>query len=172
VDGDAAGMARRGVAVNGLDPAQAAVAGSWGPAWLEWLLNETNQAEIRGVKDNARIVWYHSFTAAGPAPDEVAWCSSAQCAAFESNGIRSTRSKSAVSWTTWGVKLLQPRLGAVLCFGKSDPDAKGTGHVAQCAGWNAKWVLALGGNQGNKVSVAPRLRSTVIDIRWPTGVPL
>lgn len=146
-------------------------AAGWGPMWLEWLLNELNQAEIPGVKDNPRIVWYHGFTAAGEAPDEVPWCSSAQCAAFESCGIRSTRSKAAVSWRSWGIGLKALRLGAVLYFGKADPDAKGTGHVAQCAGWNDRWVLALGGNQADRLSVAPRLRSTVVDIRWPAGVP-
>jgi uncharacterized protein (TIGR02594 family) len=146
-------------------------AAGWGPRWLEWLLNEVNQAEIPGIKDNPRIRYYHSFTAAGEAPDEVAWCSSTQCAAFETAGIRSTRSKAAASWKTWGIGLQQLRLGAVLYFGKADLDAKGTGHVAQAAGWNGKWVLALGGNQSNRVSVAPRLRSTIEAVRWPEGVP-
>jgi uncharacterized protein (TIGR02594 family) len=149
---------------------QVAELGAWGPAWLEWLLNEVEQREVPGTRDNPRIVYYHSFTNGGPAPDEVAWCSSVQCAAFETQRIRSTRSKAAASWLTWGTR--SPlRIGAVGVFGKSDPDAKGTGHVVQIAGWNALWVLCGGGNQANQVSFARRPRAGLMDVRWPLGVP-
>jgi len=151
--------------VHPVDIATAAL-GSWGPPWLEWMLSELGQREIAGTRHNPRITWYHSFTAAGEAPDEVAWCSSILCAAFEQQGILSTRNKGAVSWKTWGDP--SPlRLGAVLYFGKSDPDARGTGHVALCGGWNGSRVLALGGNQGNAVSAAHRARETIDAIRWP-----
>lgn len=142
--------------------------GGWAPPWLEWLLNELGEREIVGAKDNPRIVYYHGFTAAGTAPDEVAWCSSVQCAAFENFGIRSTRSKAAASWATWGVASAL-RLGAVGLFGKADPDAKGTGHVFNVCGWNARYVLGIGGNQGNQMSVARRERSALVAVRWPKG---
>lgn len=143
---------------------------TWGPPWLEMILGEVGVREIPGAKDHPRIRWYHGFTAAGPAPDEVPWCSSLQCAMFESCGIHSTRSKAAISWKTWGVQ--SPlRLGAVAFFGHADPDAKGTGHVGQIAGWNDQYVLCIGGNQGNMVSAALRARALIDTLRWPMGVP-
>lgn len=138
---------------------------AWGPPWLDWMLNEMHEREVPGVVDNPRIVWYHGFTAAGEAPDEIPWCSSGQCAAFESVGIRSTRSKAASSWLRWGSASLL-RLGATLVFRR----VGGSGyHVASCAGWNNLYVLALGANQGNGWSVVRRKREDLVDVRWPSG---
>lgn len=143
--------------------------GLWAPPWLVWALGELGQKEIPGPRENARIRWYHSFTAAGPASEDVPWCSSGLCAAFEDGAkVRSTRSKAAVSWATWG-DASPLRLGAVLLFGKSDPDAKGTGHVALCGGWSDDRVLAVGANQGNAWSAAHRERSALAAVRWPKG---
>lgn len=140
---------------------------AWGPPWMLWALGEIGVHEIPGPKSNPRIEWYHSFTAAGEAPDEVAWCSSFVNAGMISSGYPGTRSKAASSWRGYGVRNgLQ--VGAILVFGKSDPDAKGTGHVGFCAGWNGRYVLVLGGNQNQQVSVARRDISALVDVRMPT----
>jgi uncharacterized protein (TIGR02594 family) len=142
----------------------------WGPPWLEWALGELGVGEAPGDRDNPRIRYYHNFTAAGEAPDSVPWCSSFVNAAMAAAVIKGTRSKAASSWAEWGIG--SPlRLGAVLFFGKADPDAKGTGHVALCAGWSGKHVLALGGNQSNQVSAVLRPLERVEACRWPLGVP-
>jgi len=122
--------------------------------------------EAPGDKDHPRIVWYHSHTAAGAAPDSVAWCSSLVNAGMQSCGYPGTRNKAASSWLRYGVpyKLC---LGGILVFGKSDPDSKGTGHTGWCAGWSSEWVLCLGGNQQNRVSVARRPISALLDVRMP-----
>jgi uncharacterized protein (TIGR02594 family) len=149
-----------------LTSGQLAPAQPWGPPWLLWGLGELGVLEADGDKDNPRIVWYHSFTSAGKAPDGVPWCSSYVNAGMQECGYPGTRSKAASSWLAYGVpyKLC---LGGILVFGKSDPDAKGTGHVGWCAGWSNEWVLCLGGNQAQRVSVVRRPIRTVLDVRMP-----
>ena len=140
---------------------------AWAPPWVLWMLNEMYMREVAGIKNNPRIEWYHSHTAAGEAADEVPWCSSIQCAAMASCGLPHTRSKAASSWRTYGAPTLL-KIGAILVFGKSDPDATGTGHVGNCVGYSDRYVLCLGGNQGNEVNVARRLVSSLVDVRWPS----
>lgn len=139
---------------------------AWGPPWLLWALGELGVLEADGAKDNPRIVWYHSHTSAGAAPDSVAWCSSFVNAGMQAAGYPGTRSKKASSWLAYGVpyKLC---LGGILVFGKSDPAANGTGHVGWCAGWSDEWVLCLGGNQSNRVSVVRRPIKSLVDVRMP-----
>lgn len=50
---------------------------------------------------------------------------------------------------------------------------KGGGHVFFIVGQSADGsrLMALGGNQGDKVSIAPILKSEVTAIRWPGGQP-
>lgn len=149
------------ITADQLVPAQA-----WGPPWVLWALGEMAVLEVPGPGSNARIEWYHSFTAAGRAPDDVAWCSSALNAGMITAGYPGTRSKQASSWLRYGVpyKLC---VGGILVFGKSDPDSKGTGHVAWCAGWSAEWVLALGGNQNNRFSCVRKPITSLLDVRMP-----
>jgi uncharacterized protein (TIGR02594 family) len=143
---------------------------AWSHAWLVWALGELGTKESNGTEDNPRIVFYHSHTNGGPAPDSMPWCSSFINAAMAHAKITGTRSKAAASWTHWGVET-PLRLGAVLLWGKADPDAKGTGHVALCAGWDDRHVLAIGGNQGNQVSAVLKPRQGLITQRWPAHMP-
>jgi surface antigen len=52
-------------------------------------------------------------------------------------------------------------------FGKADPDAAGTGHVAFCVGIDGDSVLVLGGNQRDAVTIASRPKSRIVSVRWP-----
>lgn len=127
---------------------------------------ELGQREIKGKEDNPRIREYHSITSAGEAADEVPWCASFVGWCLEKSGIRSTRSKAASSYITWGQPCdLEP--GAIVVFGKSDPDAKGTGHVAFLIGVDGENVLVLGGNQGNAVTKAWRKKANIAACRAP-----
>jgi uncharacterized protein (TIGR02594 family) len=106
--------------------------------------------EIPGPTDNPQIVKFHGATAAGAAPDDVAWCSSFLCYVFEQLGIPHTRSKSSQSWLAWGVSCDGPTVGAVAII--SHPGGKG--HVGLVVGVTAQGrVLLLGGNQSNTVSI-------------------
>ncbi len=136
------------------------------PPWLARARRELGVKEVKGSGHCARILQYHVATKLKAASDEVAWCSSFLAWVVEGEGIRSTRSAAAKSWATWGKPThLQP--GAVIVFGKSDPDAVGTGHVALCVGVEGDNVLVLGGNQNDAVTIAKRPKSRIVAVRWP-----
>jgi uncharacterized protein (TIGR02594 family) len=139
------------------------------PRWVAVALREIGVVEdVRPGKSHPRIEAYHAVTRGGASPDDVPWCSSLVCWTMEQAGIPSTRSKAAASWATWG-EAVMPRLGAVVLFGKSDPDAKGTGHVGIALGVSGGEVYVLGGNQKNRVSVATRKVRDAVAWRWPTA---
>lgn len=141
------------------------------PRWMAVFFGELGVLEdTRPGKSNPRIEQYHGVTRGGPAFDDVAWCSSALCWGFEACGIASPRTKRAADWAPWGQAVEGWPFGCVLVFGKSDPDAKGSGHVALCCGVSAKDVFVFGGNQDNRWSFARRAQSGVLARRWPLSV--
>jgi uncharacterized protein (TIGR02594 family) len=123
--------------------------------------------EIPGEADHPLIRWWHSLTYTGETDDEVPWCSSFV------NGVtwelRLPRSKSARarSWLNVGMQVdgiddaVIGRDVVILSRGNS-PTA---GHVGFYAGADANDVRLLGGNQGNKVSIAPYSRHRILGIR-------
>jgi uncharacterized protein (TIGR02594 family) len=140
------------------------------PVWLEIAFLELGVREdTRPGKSNPRIEEFHAATAGGRANQSVPWCSSWMCWVMERAGFSSTKSKAAASWSTWGDScgLL---LGSVVIFGKSDPDAAGTGHVAILLGTLRDECFVIGANQRNAVSIATKKLSTVVATRWPRSV--
>lgn len=68
----------------------------------------------------------------------------------------------ARAWLDWGVPVA-PVVGCVVVF-----ERKGGGHVGLLVGKDeAGRLLVLGGNQGNKVSIAPFDPKRMIGCRWP-----
>ncbi len=134
--------------------------------WLQAARRELGIKEVRGTMNNPRIVWYHSFSKLRAKNDEVPWCASFVNAMLETSGIRTPRSAAASSFASWG-KECPLQDGAVVVFGKADPDAGGTGHVAFCVGVEGDNVLVLGGNQNNAVTIAKRPKSRIVAVRWP-----
>lgn len=132
-------------------------------------------AEIHGPQHNGFIQWCFSLCSLSPeTPDETPWCS-AFC-----NGIawmmRLPRSKSAAarSWLAIGqpipVEQAQPGNDVViLARGEGQqPGAEiiaAPGHVGFFAGLEVGRVHLLGGNQGDRVSVAPFPRARILGVR-------
>lgn len=122
-------------------------------------------AEIPGEKDNARILAYHSTTTLRATDDEVAWCSSFVNWCIQRAGINGTRSAAARSWMSWGERLDTPRLGALVVYRR--PPSDWSGHVHFFVEQRGSWIYGLGGNQGNRVSIARYDAADVLGIRWP-----
>jgi uncharacterized protein (TIGR02594 family) len=119
-------------------------------------------------RSNPRIARYHGVTAGGEAVDDVAWCASFLGYCLEMGGMKSTKSKAAVSYASYGTATLY-RFGCILVFGKTDPDAKGSGHVGFGIGLTGHTVYCLGGNQSDGVTIAARDIRDVRTLRWPTA---
>ncbi|MBU0801689.1 MAG: TIGR02594 family protein [Alphaproteobacteria bacterium] len=74
----------------------------------------------------------------------------------------------AKSWTSFGIGLDKPSVGAVLVFGRT-----GGGHVGLYVGEDDTHYHVLGGNQSNMVSVMRIAKDRLLPggIRWPRTVP-
>jgi uncharacterized protein (TIGR02594 family) len=137
------------------------------PAWVQVALAEQGQAEVAGGAHNPRIVAYHATTGLRARDDETPWCASFVGWCLGKAGLKGTGSAAARSYEQWGVHLAQPVLGAIVTFTRA-----GGGHVGFYMGArDGKWLI-LGGNQSNRVSIAPYDPGRMTSIRWPAGVPL
>lgn len=137
-------------------------------AYYEAARRELGTHEVVGLRHNPRVVWYHSFSKLKAKDDETAWCASFINAMLETTGFTPTRSAAAASYKEWGDPC-DVREDAVVVFGKHDPDARGSGHVAivDHVDDDGVHVWVLGGNQNNAVSVAKRKLADVVASRWP-----
>lgn len=128
-------------------------AGNKLPEHLIWAMRELYQEEIPGDEDNPRIRAYFESTSIGPSHDEVPWCAAFVGWCLERAGAAHTRGANARSYMNWGRRTTKPRIGDIIVFWRGSPEGW-MGHVAFFVGRTADGqVLALGGNQGNRVCV-------------------
>lgn len=130
--------------------------------------------EVAGDEDNGFVVWSHSLCGLGQSPDEVPWCSSWLNAIAFLLGLPRSASALARSWLIVGkeIELDQAKPGfdiVILKRGGGNqpgPDVlQAPGHVGFYAGHDNFFVDLLGGNQGDKVSVASFERSRLLSVR-------
>jgi uncharacterized protein (TIGR02594 family) len=131
-----------------------------------------NVAEIPGPQTNPRIKLYHASTVGGAEPDETAWCSSFVNWCVEQAGLVGTDSKSARSWhnTGWGqaVPKSQWREGDIIVFWRV-AKTSWKGHVGFLVSFDGPEPEVLGGNQGNRLSIAtPYPYSQILSVRRST----
>lgn len=130
--------------------------------------------ETPGIASNPLVLAMLRLDAQWPAGDDVPWCSA--FANFIAWLLRLPRSKSlsARSWLTVGtpVKLYEAVVGfdvVILQRGtgkQPGPDVlDAPGHVGLFAGIEAKHVLVLGGNQGDRVSIERFPIASVLGVR-------
>lgn len=127
--------------------------------------------EWPGATDNPQVMEF--FKEAGASwvqHDETPWCAAFVGAVLAESGLQGTGRLNARSYTEWGVPVTmrdaQP--GDVVVLWRKHPDAA-EGHVAFFASMSGDRVTLLGGNQGDKVSLAEFPTSRIIAIR--RGVP-
>lgn len=145
-----------------------------GPAWLARAHEEMGVEEIDGGESNPRIMQYF---AASPGSgwvkdDGTPWCGAFMAWLMEAHGPLPPEPLRARSWLSWGTPLDEPVPGCVVVLRRGkDPKA---GHVALFQQWSKDkaHVYLLGGNQGNRVSIARFRTADVLGYRWPAGVPV
>jgi uncharacterized protein (TIGR02594 family) len=133
------------------------------PMWLTVAKRELGVAEVPGSGNNPRIVLYHTATTLGAKDDEVPWCSAFVNWALARGGVKGTNNAMARSFLKWGIECA-PRIGAIVVFKRGEPPA---GHVAFWVGAGDGRVRVLGGNQGDRVSIASYPAGDVLAYRWP-----
>jgi len=123
--------------------------------------------EYPGARHNETVVGFAKAVGHGwVKDDETPWCASFVGAVLAQVGLQHTGKLNARSYLTWGesVSLADAQLGDILVFWRGSPGAA-TGHVGFYAGQDERGLLVLGGNQGNKVSIAPYPVSRLLAVR-------
>jgi uncharacterized protein (TIGR02594 family) len=118
--------------------------------------------------NNSKIVRMFDRIKVGVNDDETPWCAAFVGNCLEEVGIKSTRSAWALSYADYGVKA--PCVpGAIAYMQRKNAAGKVIGgHVAFVVGRDQRGnIMLLGGNQGDKVSVAPFAPSRIMGYRWP-----
>ena len=123
------------------------------PSWLIEARRNLGIAEVTGPKTSPVIAsWLHKLRAWWQ-DDETPWCGVFVAACFDTVGCALPKNwMRAKAWLDWGQVLSSPELGCVVVF-----ERPGGGHVGFVVGRTPEGsLLVLGGNQGNKVSIAAR----------------
>lgn len=137
----------------------------YSPPWLSLAEKELGQSEISGFLHNKRILEYHAATTLKASSDEIPWCSSFVNWCLLECGFGATRKANARSWLEWGVDLRFPPCGAIAVLKRGNNPVQG--HVGFLVFDGRDKIQILGGNQGDKVSIASFPKKDVLGYRWP-----
>lgn len=137
------------------------------PAWIVNARSKIGRAEIVGPSNNGWIAkgwarlgvsWFND--------DETPWCGYFVADCLNDAGLTYPKNfPSAISFATYGTAC-PAQLGAIGVKAR-----KGGNHVFFIVGETPDHLFfkALGGNQGNKVSIIDIPKEQVNHIRWPAG---
>lgn len=138
------------------------------PSWLKWMFGELGQREVKGSKNNARIIWYGKFVSYKITLDSIPWCASFQNAALINSGYEGTASAMARSFMNLdgAIKLKKPIRGCMVVFWRKSPKSS-SGHIACYLGKKGNKDIIIGGNQSDSVSIISRSSDMVLGYYWP-----
>lgn len=139
------------------------------PSWLTVAGYYLGTKEVPGGGSNPKIIgwaqrlggWIRSYFTS----DAIPWCALFVNACLDEVRLPGTKSLAAKSFETYGIKLDQPVLGAILVFTRD-----GGGHVGFYVGETATRYRVRGGNQGDAVSDTWIAKARLTAIRWPGDV--
>ena len=135
------------------------------PIWLTIARKDIGLAETPGQQTTPKIRQWLIELGAWWYDDETPWCGVATGAWMRRSGCEIPRHYyRARAWLDWGLRLTEPAVGAIVVYERGVG-----GHVGLAVGWDQDGrILTLGGNQGNRVSIAPFDRHRVLGYRWPS----
>lgn len=171
------------------DPMPERVGPATEPPWMTQARGMIGLREIAGPQHASAIVrmWDRIHTV-WIRDDETPWCAAFVGTCLEDAGFRSTRRANARSYETWGRPYVppaglsrhaktgllpecQPPYGTVAVLERLPRPTDG--HVCFYVGPATPGTFyALGGNQGNAVSVRQFPYSRVVAWRWPKDYPV
>ena len=143
------------------------------PEWYRLALIEIGKPEV-GHTNNGPVITRYMLLAQCGQPGHP-WCAifvNAMFAPCASPAVAGTRSPSSQSFRSSDkfVHLGGPALGAVTVFWRGSPDS-GQGHVGFYNGETAESIYVLGGNEDNRVEIAPVKRCSSSAIGGPPVSP-
>jgi uncharacterized protein (TIGR02594 family) len=153
-------------------PSVAAPAALDDPAWIATAKKYLGQREIAGPQHNPHVLkWWKSIGTAFK-DDETPWCGAFVGGVLAEVGIKPVAGGAmARNWNKFGKKLAKPAVGCVVVFWRGSKSGS-AGHVGFLLGKDQRGnLMVLGGNQGNKVSIAPFDTGRVLGYRWPGIAP-
>lgn len=137
--------------------------------WIAEARKHIGVAEIPGPKENPIIQKWLKELNAWWDSEKTAWCGvmTAYCLKKAGRPIPKHWYR-ALAYADYGTKLNRPAYGCLAVMSR-----KGGGHVGFVVGEVAKGgdLLILGGNQGDKVSIARFPRSRITAYVWPEKSP-
>jgi uncharacterized protein (TIGR02594 family) len=139
------------------------------PDWIKIAKGYIGIREMPGVATAPVIQKWLLGLKAWWKDDETPWCGVFVAQCFRESGMPVPKNWfRALGWLDWGVPINQPMYGCVVIYSR-----KGGGHVGFAVGVDDRGrILTLGGNQGDRVSVAPIEASRAVGFRWPAAVPM
>lgn len=137
--------------------------------WMTKALSYMGEKEIKGIKNNSKIVSMWERIKAPFRDDETPWCAAFVGSVLEECGIKSTRKANARSYQYYGNPITKPEYGCiVVLWRESKTSAKG--HVGFLLGVTPQGdPVVLGGNQGDCVSSKVFPKHRVLCYRLPKG---
>lgn len=143
---------------------------------MEIAKREIGQCERIKLAANPRIAEYDAVTQGGEADPSVPWCSAFACWVLEQAGVESPRSKSAISFETWGVPVwdssmlmadLYPKreTGQICVFHRNDPKNPRARHVGLLLGFDGPGLHIISGNDRDAVRASWRSAGHLTAVR-------
>ncbi|HSW33296.1 MAG TPA: TIGR02594 family protein [Steroidobacteraceae bacterium] len=134
------------------------------PTWLTHARTYLGTAEIPGKQTAPVIARWLRELKGWWSDDETPWCGTFVGAVLRESGLPVVKHwYRAKDWLNWGIPIADAAPGCVVVY-----DRTGGGHVGfAVARDTSDRILTLGGNQGNRVSIAPFPRWRVLGYRWP-----
>ena len=133
--------------------------------WIVEARRYIGMAEIPGKQHNPTIQNWLRTLKAWWADDETPWCGTfvAHCCRTANRDIPKDWFR-ALAWAEAGERLTAPAYGCIAVFSRT-----GGGHVGFVVGRDRSGnLMILGGNQGNKVSIAKFSKDRVVAYVWPS----
>ena len=132
--------------------------------WLMHALGELGVSELDGLDANPRILEYLATCNFSTTEDETPWCAAFINWCLKRAGVVGTNRPNAKSYLDWGVKC-DPRVGAIAVMDRGKE--LWMGHVEFVLQVNkAGTLFAIGGNQGNAVTINTLLPANVLSFRY------
>jgi uncharacterized protein (TIGR02594 family) len=134
------------------------------PSWLVKAYAHEGLTEVPGKENNPTIVKWLTELKAWWKDDLTPWCGTFMAHCFGGYPLPKHWYR-AKDWLNWGIALENPAYGCIVVFNRA-----GGGHVGLVTGVDQLGrLLVIGGNQKDKVSVAPFNRDRVAGYRWPVS---